>query len=142
MRLQLFAVPVMVVVAAAWGPTSRPFAFASSQLAHPAATARASRSAEPTVVQAQLSEWKITLTTDSVASGPTTFQVHNSGTMPHAFEVEAKGIEKRTRPIPPDSSATLTLDLKAGKYEIYCPLGEGSHKKMGMETDLVVRSTK
>jgi uncharacterized cupredoxin-like copper-binding protein len=100
-------------------------------------------SAEPAparVVKAELNEWKVSLANDTVSAGAVTLQVHNAGTMPHVFEVEGNGMEKRTRPIPPDSTAVLTVTLKPGKYEIYCPLAGGKHKKMGMETDLAVRA--
>src|SRR3989475_3756117 len=36
------------------------------------------------------------------------------------------------------SDLTLTLTLKVGTYEVYCPVGEDSHKKLGMETHLKV----
>src|SRR3989454_12654277 len=47
-------------------------------------------------------------------------------------------MEKETDEIQPGSSATFTLTLKLGTYEVYCPVGEGSHKKLGMETHLKV----
>jgi len=94
------------------------------------------------VLKAELSEWKITLDEQSVASGRVVFKVHNAGTMAHRLEVEGNGIEKRTPDIAPDSTRTLTLDLRAGKYEVYCPLGSGQHKKMGMETHLTVHAAK
>lgn len=40
--------------------------------------------------------------------------------------------------IQPGASATLTLTLQPGTYEVYCPVGQDSHKKLGMETHLKV----
>jgi plastocyanin len=97
---------------------------------------------EKGVVKAELSEWKIALDTSSVAPGRVTFRVHNAGTTAHGFEIEGNGIEKRIGPIAPDSVVTLALDLKTGEYEVYCPLGSGSHKKMGMVADVNVRARK
>lgn len=94
------------------------------------------------VVTAELNEWKVSLASDTISAGSVTLQVHNAGTLPHVFELEGNGIEKRTRPISPDSTMSLTVDLKPGTYEIYCPLASGMHKKMGMKTDLAVRSEK
>ena len=89
-------------------------------------------------VQVGLSEWKVELSAPTAAPGQVTFQVTNRGTIPHQFEVEGRGIERRTRLIQPGDSASLALTLKAGRYEIYCPVGGDSHKKLGMETYLVV----
>jgi plastocyanin len=93
---------------------------------------------EPLPVTAKLSEWKIELSQATVEAGTLKFTATNTGSIPHALEVEGPGLEKKTGLIQPGSSATLTLTLQAGKYEVYCPVGEDSHKKLGMETSLVV----
>src|SRR3989454_2321553 len=93
---------------------------------------------DPVVVSARLWEWKVELSASAVPAGTVTFTVTNAGTIPHAFEIEGHGMEKETDEIQPGSSATFTLTLKLGTYEVYCPVGEGSHKKLGMETHLKV----
>src|SRR2546422_5183896 len=93
---------------------------------------------DPAAVSAKLSEWKVELSKRTIAAGTVTFTVANVGCIPHAFEVEGQGIEQETAVIQPGSSATLTLTLKPGTYEVYCPVGEDSHKKLGMETELKV----
>jgi hypothetical protein len=89
-------------------------------------------------VSVRLSEWKVELSERTITTGAVTFTVANVGSIPHAFEVEGQGIERETAPIEPGSTATLTLTLKPGKYEVYCPVGNDSHKKLGMETELKV----
>src|SRR3989442_3184685 len=89
----------------------------------------------PVAVSAKLSEWKVELSASTVPAGTVTFTVTNAGSIPHAFEIEGDGIAKETDQIQPRSTATLTLTLKLGTYEGYCPTGEGSHPKHGIETD-------
>ncbi len=97
-------------------------------------------SPEPTQVSVRLSEWKVELSQPNIAAGPVTFVVTNTGQIPHALEVEGEGIEQETETIQPGANGTLTLTLKPGTYEVYCPVGEGSHKKLGMEAHLTVSS--
>jgi hypothetical protein len=89
-----------------------------------------------------LSEWKIDLSEASVPAGRVTFTATNGGSIPHALEVEGEGIERKTDLIQPGGSTTLTLTLTPGSYEVYCPVGETSHKKLGMETSLTVVANK
>jgi uncharacterized cupredoxin-like copper-binding protein len=94
--------------------------------------------AHAAAVNAKLSEWKVDLSVGTLGAGPVTFTVTNDGTIPHAFEIEGKGIEEKTAVIQPGATATLTLTLKPGTYEAYCPVGADSHKMLGMLTHLVV----
>src|SRR5712691_11584035 len=98
------------------------------------------RRGNPVPVGAKLSEWTIQLSEATVPAGQVTFTVTNGGSIPHALEVEGHGTEQQTPLIQPGASATLTLTLKPGTYEIYCPVGADSHKKLGMDTHLQVVS--
>jgi hypothetical protein len=89
-------------------------------------------------IPVELTEWKVSITADALTAGAATFEVHNGGTMPHAFEIEGNGIEVRTKQIEPGEVAKLPVRLAKGKYELYCPVGSGSHKKMGMRADVEV----
>jgi plastocyanin len=95
---------------------------------------------EPMAITAKLSEWKIELSEAEVQAGTVTFTAMNAGSIPHALEVEGPGLEKETATIQPGASATLTLNLRPGTYEVYCPVGVDSHKKLGMEAQLKVVS--
>jgi len=96
------------------------------------------RRGTPVPVSAKLSEWTIQLSDATVPAGEVTFTVTNGGSIPHALEVEGHGTEQQTPLIQPGASATLTLTLTPGTYEVYCPVGQDSHKKLGMETHLSV----
>ena len=102
------------------------------------AAALPARRHAPSAVSATLSEWTIRLSEEAVPAGPVTFTATNRGSIPHAFEVEGQGTEKATALMQPGASATLTLTLAPGTYEIYCPVGQDSHKKLGMDTHLRV----
>jgi hypothetical protein len=96
----------------------------------------------PSTVRVGLSEWKVQLTPARVPAGPVIFEVTNDGGIPHAFEFEGRGLEKSTPQIQPGATATLKVDLPAGRYEAYCPVGKGSHKMLGMVNHLTVGEAK
>jgi plastocyanin len=91
-----------------------------------------------TTTAVKLSEWKVELASGTVPAGAVTFNVTNAGTIPHAFEVEGRGVERELPLLQPGQSASLTLTLRPGRYEVYCPVGGDSHKSLGMVTHLVV----
>lgn len=54
----------------------------------------------------------------------------------HAIGIEGGGVENQTSRVSPGQSADLTVELKAGQYEMYCPVD--SHKDKGMKTEITV----
>jgi plastocyanin len=68
--------------------------------------------------------------------GKVTIAFDNPSSVPHAVEVEGKGVEEETDVIT-DSSANLSVDLQAGEYKFYCPVG--NHEQAGMVGTLTVR---
>ena len=89
-------------------------------------------------VTVTLSEWKIGLSRDTVQAGAVTFEVKNTGQMTHGFTVRGDGVDKGTREIPARQAGSLTVTLKPGAYEVFCPMSEESHKQAGMARKLVV----
>ena len=59
----------------------------------------------------------------------------NPSDVPHAVEVEGNGVEEETKTVT-GAKADVTVDLKAGEYEFYCPVD--GHKDAGMEGTLTV----
>ena len=92
----------------------------------------------PTEVEVRLSEWKVEVSAATVPAGLVVFRLANAGQIEHAFEVEGKGLEKRSEPIVAGAEGTLNVTLKPGRYELYCPVGSGAHKQAGMKTTITV----
>jgi uncharacterized cupredoxin-like copper-binding protein len=60
----------------------------------------------------------------------------SANSLPHAIEVEGNGVEEETETIQPGDRASVTVDLRPGRYEFYCPVG--NHREQGMEGTLTV----
>ena len=103
-----------------------------------AALAASSSIAAAQAVSVRLSEWKISLSRDTVRAGSVNFRVSNDGSMNHAFYVRGPGVAKGMREIAQGESASLTVTLTPGTYDVYCPLSDGSHRQAGMAKTLVV----
>jgi plastocyanin len=71
----------------------------------------------------------------SAKPGKVTVTMDNPSSVPHAVEVEGNGVEEETKTLT-KGTASVTVDLKAGKYEFYCPVD--GHKQAGMEGTLTV----
>ena len=92
---------------------------------------------------------KLTLTADpggalkfdkstlSAKAGKATIVLDNPSSLPHAVEVEGQGIEEETDTINKGETAKVTVTLKPGKYEYYCPVD--GHKAGGMTGTLTVQ---
>jgi len=65
------------------------------------------------------------------------FKAENTGSTTHALEIEGKGVEDETKDLDAGQSAELKVTLKAGKYEIYCPVD--GHRQQGMEGTVTVK---
>ena len=69
-------------------------------------------------------------------AGTYEFEAVNDGETDHALEIEGNGVEKKIDTLAPGESGTVTVDLEAGTYEMYCPIG--NHRAMGMEGEISV----
>ncbi|SPF02722.1 cupredoxin domain-containing protein [Streptomyces sp. MA5143a] len=96
------------------------------------------RSGKPgtTQVDVKLVDFKMRLSAKTLKAGAYTFVVKNDGHHDHAMEIEGSGTEQKTRTLAPGESANLTVSLKDGTYEVYCPVD--GHKDLGMKTELTV----
>ena len=112
----------------------------SAEASTPASSAPASSpaaEAESETVSVTEGEMFIELSEDSYSAGTYTFEVTNTGNMPHDFVVEQGGSDvAATEVLRPGQSATLEVELAAGDYVFYCSVG--SHRAAGMEVAVTV----
>jgi plastocyanin len=66
-------------------------------------------------------------------AGKVTLKLVNESDIPHAIEIEGNGVEEETDTVSGDN-AEVTVDLKPGKYEYYCPVGNHRETMKGTLT--------
>jgi plastocyanin len=69
----------------------------------------------------------------SAKAGNVTLKLVNQSDIPHAIEVEGNGVEEETDTVT-GKNAEVTVDLKAGTYEYYCPVGDHRQTMKGTLT--------
>jgi uncharacterized cupredoxin-like copper-binding protein len=93
-------------------------------------------------VDVTLSDFKIGMPMN-LKPGQTRFNISNTGKTEHNFEIEgatgdADGKEdKLMANLDPGEKTHLDVDLKAGTYNVYCPVDD--HAKKGMKHKLTVK---
>jgi uncharacterized cupredoxin-like copper-binding protein len=75
----------------------------------------------------------------SASAGKVTIVMHNPSTSmtKHGIGVEGKGVDKDGKVVKPGKTSSITVTLKPGKYEYYCPVH--AHKLAGMTGTLTVK---
>jgi plastocyanin len=87
-------------------------------------------------VKVSLNEFEIRMP-DEIPAGETTFAITNTGSLAHSFAISGGDVEASLdAPLAPGASATLTVDLPVGEYEVICPVA--NHAELGMTTTLTV----
>jgi plastocyanin len=71
----------------------------------------------------------------SASAGSVTIKLVNESDVPHAVEVEGNGVEEESETVT-GGETELSVDLEAGEYTYYCPVG--NHRAEGMEGTLTV----
>ena len=90
-----------------------------------------------TPVTVSETEFAITLSQTTFTPGTYTFEVTDAGTMTHTLNIKGPGItDDATSNLSPGGTASLTVTLQAGTYELWCSIG--SHKANGMDMTITV----
>ena len=58
----------------------------------------------------------------SAKAGKVTIVMKNPASIPHAIAVEGNGVDKNGQTVTGGGTSTVTVTLKPGKYEFYCPV--------------------
>lgn len=88
-------------------------------------------------VRVRLVDYRIDMPT-SLRAGTYTFVIEQAGNHPHALAIQGAGVDEESDTIEPGGrSEEMTVTLRPGTYEVWCPVG--NHRAMGMELTLTVR---
>jgi plastocyanin len=85
---------------------------------------------------ADKSALKFDTSTLKAKAGTVTLQMSNPSGIPHAVAVEGNGVDQDGKTVGNGGTSTVTVKLKPGKYEFYCPVD--GHRMAGMEGTLTV----
>jgi uncharacterized cupredoxin-like copper-binding protein len=102
-------------------------------------TGPAAASAKTITVKAVETDFHISLSVKTFKPGKYTFVDQNKGQTTHALSITGPGLKNATtKDISPGQSTKLTVTLKKGKYDIFCPVP--GHKMLGMNMNVTVGS--
>jgi plastocyanin len=97
----------------------------------------ASGSVAGTAVMVTETEFTIKLSRTHFTPGVYTFVTRDSGSITHALEIDGPGVhDKASSNINPGQSTQLTVMLRKGTYDVWCPIA--NHKQLGMNTSITV----
>ena len=101
------------------------------------ASSAASKAGSGTRVTVTETEYALKLSQSSFTPGTYTFVSDNAGKLTHALSIDGPGVQDaKTKNIQGGQHATLTVTLKKGKYDLYCPIP--GHKQLGMNQPIQV----
>ncbi|MGH3781541.1 MAG: plastocyanin/azurin family copper-binding protein [Pseudonocardiaceae bacterium] len=85
-----------------------------------------------------MTDFHLALSNPISAPGTYTFVAVNAGQDEHAIEIDGPGVSDQRTPgvVQPGHSASLTVTLQPGSYDMYCPVD--GHRAMGMDTHFTV----
>lgn len=106
-----------------------------------AAAGPSGASSKPTVIKATETDFHIALSKHTFSAGKYTFVAVNKGQVTHALEITGPGLSQpKTKNFQPGQSASLTVTLKKGVYDVFCPVP--GHKALGMNLNIRVGSAR
>lgn len=142
---RIFAVPLACAVLAVAGCGDDEDSDTQSSAPAPAPSTETTPSQAPsdsggggTVLQnpADASDLKFEKNSLRAQSGEITIEMENPSQIPHAIAVEGKGVDEHGETVQKGGTSKITVTLKPGEYEFYCPVA--GHEDAGMKGTLTV----
>ena len=97
----------------------------------------AGASSKPSMVIAKETDFHIALSKKSFSAGKYTFVAVNKGQVTHSLEITGPDLSSpKTKNIAPGQKTNLTVNLKKGRYDVFCPVP--GHKALGMNLNITV----
>ncbi|WP_433255734.1 hypothetical protein ACQPYK_15370 [Streptosporangium sp. CA-135522] len=90
-----------------------------------------------TSVTVTASEFSLTLSRKDFSPGAYTFELKNVGAAPHGLSIRGPGVDATSDVIPGGKTTGLTVVLRKGRYELWCPVDD--HRARGMMTTISVK---
>ncbi|OLE37760.1 MAG: hypothetical protein AUG48_03550 [Actinobacteria bacterium 13_1_20CM_3_68_9] len=132
------SVAVLAMIAAGCGSSSNSSTSTGASATQPSGAA--SGGGQPVSLSADPNgALKFTQTSLAAKTGKVSLQMSNpsSSGIQHGIAVEGNGVDQDGPIVQPGGTSTLSVNLKPGKYEFYCPFD--SHKQQGMTGTLTVK---
>lgn len=119
-------------------PAADPPPAASSSAAAPSAAASSPAAGGTTAVTATETEFHIALSMKSFSPGTYKFTAVDKGHLQHNLVINGPGVNqaKTAGLLSPGQSASVTVTLSKGSYDIFC--GVPGHKAQGMNVEITV----
>jgi plastocyanin len=139
MRWTALIAAVAVLALAGCGSSNKESTAKSTSTSTPAATdtpASSGGGGQTIKLSADASALKFDKTKLTAKAGKVTLSMANPSGIPHAVAVEGNGVDKDGKTVQKGGTSTVTVDLKAGTYDFYCPVD--GHRAAGMEGKLTV----
>ena len=116
--------------------TTAPTTTTATSTAQQTTTQQTTTAAKPTETKVAVSEteFKITVASTSFKAGEIAFEVKDDGKIAHDLAIKETG--DKTKEIQPGSTAELKVELKPGKYVLYCSIP--GHEAAGMKLSITV----
>lgn len=94
------------------------------------------RTGDADTVEVRVSGYRVEVP-QSLPAGRTVFRVVNDGDAEHGFEIEGPDVqESLTTNLQPGEEGTLSVDLRPGSYEVWCPVSD--HEEQGARSTIQV----